>query len=165
MRTRRQVAGRLGGATLAATGLVFNAVNRLNAGRNAFLARNADTFAGAVAAMERVAATPVEGTYLAWLDVRPLGLPNPADWFEAFGLGLSDSVELGAPGFLRFNLGCSRSMLDVAIERLRHAVEVVCRRCAGAENTARYALTRGRAAIVLAVFFDPMRLEAPPYSH
>ena len=74
-------------------------------------------------AIEGVATTHVEGTYLAWLDVRALDLPNPAAWFEAFGLGLSDGVDFGAPGFLRFNLGCSRAMLDAGIERLRRAVE------------------------------------------
>ena len=91
--------------------------------QNAFLASNAKAFAGAVAAIEGVATTHVEGTYLAWLDVRALDLPNPAAWFEAFGLGLSDGMEFGAPGFLRFNLGSSRAMLDAGIERLRRAVE------------------------------------------
>lgn len=91
--------------------------------QNAFLASNVKALAGAVAAIEGVATTHVEGTYLAWLDVRALDLPNPAAWFEAFGLGLSDGVEFGAPGFLRFNLGCSRAMLDAGLERLGRAVE------------------------------------------
>ena len=32
----------------------------------------------------------MEGTYLAWIDVRDLALDNPGKYFESFGLGLSD---------------------------------------------------------------------------
>lgn len=120
--------GLLGGVSplaYAAATAAFNDRSQWLPEQNAFLAGNADTFAQAVAGMEGVATTHVEGTYLAWLDVRALDLPNPADWFEAFGLGLSDGVEFGGPGFLRFNLGCSRSMLEAGIKRLRRAVEAV----------------------------------------
>ena len=120
--------GVLGGVSplgYAAATAAFNDRSDWLREQNAFLAGNAATFAQAVAGMEGVTTTHVEGTYLAWLDVRPLALPNPADWFEAFGLGLSDGVDFGAPGFLRFNLGCSRAMLDAGIERLRRAVEAV----------------------------------------
>ena len=109
----------------AAATAAFNDQSEWLREQNAFLADNAETFTQAVATLEGVATTHVEGTYLAWLDLRALDLPNPAAWFEAFGLGLSDGVEFGAPGFLRFNLGCSRSMLDAGIERLRRAVEAV----------------------------------------
>ena len=65
---------------------------------------------------------PVEATYLAWIDVRELGLGNPADHFEAHGLGLSDGTDFGAPGWLRLNFGCPRSTLDQALERFRTAL-------------------------------------------
>ena len=118
--------GLLGGVSplaYAAASAAFNDRSDWLREQNAFLASNAKTLARAVAAIEGVATTHVEGTYLAWLDVRALDLPNPAAWFEAFGLGLSDGVEFGAPGFLRFNLGCSRAMLDVGVERLRRAAD------------------------------------------
>ena len=118
--------GLLGGVSplaYAAATAAFNDRSDWLREQNAFLASNAETFAGAVASIEGVATTHVEGTYLAWLDVRALDVPNPAAWFEAFGLGLSDGVEFGAPGFLRFNLGCSRVMLESGIERLTRAVE------------------------------------------
>ena len=72
--------------------------------------------------IEGIVSSHVEGTYLAWLDVSALGLANPAACFEAFGLGLSDGEDFGAPGYLRFNLGCGRSLLRQGIERLRRAV-------------------------------------------
>ena len=90
--------------------------------QNLFLAGNAAVFEQAVQDIDGIASSHVEGTYLAWLDVSALGLANPAACFEAFGLGLSDGEDFGAPGYLRFNLGCGRSLLHQGIERLRRAV-------------------------------------------
>ena len=89
---------------------------------NAFLASNGARLERAVADIGTLRTTHVEGTYLAWLDVSELGLPDPAAHFEACGLGLSDGEEFGAKGFLRFNFGCPRSLLEQGIERLRRAV-------------------------------------------
>ncbi|HEX7037459.1 MAG TPA: PatB family C-S lyase [Pseudomonadales bacterium] len=66
--------------------------------------------------------TPVEATYLAWLDVRDLGLDNPGAWFESHGLGLSDGAAFGGPGFVRFNFGCPRGLLERGLERLEAAL-------------------------------------------
>lgn len=65
----------------------------------------------------------VEATYLAWIDVRELGLANPAAHFEAHGLGLSDGADFGAPGWLRLNFGCPRSTLDEALKRFSNACQ------------------------------------------
>lgn len=62
--------------------------------------------------------TPVEATYLAWIDVRDLGLENPGAWFEAAGIGLSDGAAFGAPGFVRLNFACPRALLDQGLARL-----------------------------------------------
>jgi cystathionine beta-lyase len=59
-----------------------------------------------------------EATYLAWLDCRDLGLADPFAHFLAAGVALSDGAEFGAPGFLRLNLGCHRSVLDQALDRM-----------------------------------------------
>ena len=67
--------------------------------------------------------TPVEGTYLAWIDVSDLGLDDPGAWFERFGLGLSDGAAFGGPGFVRFNFACPRAMLDRGLERYHRAME------------------------------------------
>lgn len=66
--------------------------------------------------------TPVEATYLAWLDVRDLGLDQPGAWFESHGLGLSDGAAFGGPGFVRFNFGCPRGLLERGLERLDAAL-------------------------------------------
>lgn len=67
--------------------------------------------------------TPVEATYLAWIDCRELGKKHPADFFESHGVGLSDGRAFGMDGFVRLNFGCSRTLLDDALERIRSAVE------------------------------------------
>ena len=67
--------------------------------------------------------TPVEGTYLGWIDVRDLGLDDPGDYFETFGLGLSDGAPFAGPGFVRFNFACPRPMLEAGLERLQSALD------------------------------------------
>ena len=59
-----------------------------------------------------------QATYLMWLDARNLSVKNPQVFFENAGVGLSDGKDFGAPGFLRLNLGCSRGLLEQAIERM-----------------------------------------------
>ena len=63
--------------------------------------------------------THVEATYLAWLDVRGLGLPDPAAACVRAGVALSDGADFGAPGFLRLNFACTRAILREALSRLR----------------------------------------------
>jgi cysteine-S-conjugate beta-lyase len=61
--------------------------------------------------------TPVEATYLAWIDVRDLALEQPGAFFEQHGIGLSDGAAFAGPGFLRFNFACPRSVLELGLER------------------------------------------------
>lgn len=84
----------------------------------AYLAANRDRVNATVDGKKQLKMNFVEATYLAWIDVRELGLANPAAHFEAHGLGLSDGVDFGAPGWLRLNFGCPRSTLDEALRRL-----------------------------------------------
>jgi cystathionine beta-lyase len=68
----------------------------------------------------------VEATCLAWIDARATGLASPQRSFEAAGLGLSDGRDFGPAGlhdgFVRLNFGCSRALLDQALDRLRAAL-------------------------------------------
>jgi cystathionine beta-lyase len=89
----------------------------------AYLRGNARTVERAVNALPGLSMTPVEATYLAWIDVSALGLPDPAKYFEAHGLGLSDGADFGAPGFVRLNFGTRRAVLDEALARLAGAVQ------------------------------------------
>ncbi len=87
----------------------------------AYLRANRDRVMSAVNALSGVKMGPVEATYLAWIDVRALGLAQPAAHFEAHGLGLSDGADFGAPGWLRLNFGCPRATLDEALRRFTAA--------------------------------------------
>ena len=89
----------------------------------AYLASNRDLVSAAVNAEKRVKMSHVEATYLAWIDVRQLGLANPPAHFEAHGLGLSDGADFGAPGWLRLNFGCSRQTLTEALRRFTQACQ------------------------------------------
>lgn len=67
---------------------------------------------------------PIEATYLAWLNVRELNLPDPVAHFEAHGVGLSDGAFFGAPKghYVRLNFGCPRATLATALQRMKKAV-------------------------------------------
>ena len=86
-----------------------------------YLRGNRDQALVTVNAEKGVKMSRVEATYLAWIDVRELGLAKPAAHFEAHGLGLSDGTDFGAPGWLRFNFGCTRQTLDQALDRFSKA--------------------------------------------
>jgi cystathionine beta-lyase len=66
--------------------------------------------------------TPVEGTYLAWIDARGCGVQNPQIFFEENGVGLSDGADFGFPGYVRLNFGCTHELLRSALERMNQAV-------------------------------------------
>ncbi len=69
--------------------------------------------------------TRPEGTYLAWLDLRGLNLPQAPSKFllEKAKVGLNDGADFGeaGKGFVRMNLGTSRSQLIEALERMQAA--------------------------------------------
>ena len=87
------------------------------------LRQQRDAVLAAVADIPRLRMGPVEATYLAWLDLRGLGLDDPVKYLESHGLGLSDGRDFGAPGWGRLNFGCSHSTLSLALDRLRFAVD------------------------------------------
>jgi len=88
----------------------------------AYLRGNRDLLESCVAGLAPVTMPRIEATYLAWLDVRGLQLPDPAAHFEAHGLGLSDGRDFAGPGYLRLNFACPRATLEEACARLRRAV-------------------------------------------
>jgi cystathionine beta-lyase len=84
-----------------------------------YLRANRDHLARRLAAeAPELRMTPLEATYLAWLDARSLGLDAPAAHFERHGVGLNEGATFGTPGFVRLNFGCPRSTLDRGIDRL-----------------------------------------------
>ncbi len=71
--------------------------------------------------------SPVEGTYLAWLDCRSLNLsPNPFEFFlKEAKVALNDGSNFGSngAGFVRLNFGCPRTILEDALERMNSAIK------------------------------------------
>ncbi|GAA5168539.1 PatB family C-S lyase [Viridibacterium curvum] len=86
-----------------------------------YLRGNAERIQQTVSNIAGITTTPVEATYLAWLDCRALQFDNPVRHFAEHGVLMSDGRDFGAAGFLRLNFGCSRSMLDEALQRISAA--------------------------------------------
>lgn len=87
-----------------------------------YLRGNAECVERAIAAIPGLSTWPVEATCLAWIDARPLALRDPVRFFEDAGVGLSNGADFGAPGYVRLNFGCARSVLEVALRRIHDAV-------------------------------------------
>ena len=91
----------------------------------AYLAANRDYLRREINAIPGLSLAPIEATYLAWIDVSELGLDNPPEFFEQAGVGLSAGSDFGDSGYMRLNFGCPRSRLEVAVKRIRHAIEAL----------------------------------------
>jgi cystathionine beta-lyase len=69
---------------------------------------------------------PPQGTYLAWLDCRELGLgDHPAEFFlERAGVALTDGPACGGAGtgFVRYNFATPRPILERTVEQMTGAV-------------------------------------------
>jgi cystathionine beta-lyase len=87
-----------------------------------YLRRNRDLVVQKIAKIPGLACTPIEATYLAWIDTRPAGIEQPTHFFEQAGVGLSDGAAFGLPGFVRLNFGCRRELLSEALRRMRNAL-------------------------------------------
>ncbi len=87
-----------------------------------YLRANRDLVFEAVSRMPPLKTHCPEATYLAWIDARGLNHPDPAAFFEAAGVGLSDGRDFGAEGYLRLNFGCRRALLEDGLARMRQAI-------------------------------------------
>ncbi|MEU4172657.1 MalY/PatB family protein [Streptomyces sp. NPDC026665] len=96
-----------------------------------YLRGNHGYFAGAVnSATSKVRVLPADSLYLAWMDCRGLGMdPESLDRFmlTRARLWLDKGQKFGAEGhgYMRVNLGCPRSTVDEAVDRLLAAVETL----------------------------------------
>jgi cystathionine beta-lyase len=70
-----------------------------------------------------------QGTYLAWLDCRGLGLDKKQlrEFFCGVGVGLDDGWRFGpgGEGFMRMNIACPRVTLEESLKRIEAAVKGV----------------------------------------
>ena len=93
-----------------------------------YLAANRDFLADYVRTkLPGISMSPVEGTYLAWLDCRAASIPggDPYTFFLERGtVALNDGRLFGpgGEGFVRLNFGCPRALLAEGLERMRSAL-------------------------------------------
>ncbi len=107
----------------AATAAAYTAAESWRVELCAYLRGNRDLISEFLATTCPTVLMPhIEATYLAWLDVRSLQLSHPVPHFEKHGLGLSNGADFGAPGFVRLNFGCPRSILREGLTRFAAAV-------------------------------------------
>lgn len=62
--------------------------------------------------------TRPQATFVAWLDVRELGLGDPVQAFLNGGVALSPGAAFGDDRFVRLNFGCPAAQLDAALLRM-----------------------------------------------
>lgn len=93
-----------------------------------YLRENYRTLADFVAArLPELSVLPLEGTYLAWLDCRKLGM-NDAELKEFFlkkaKLWLDEGTMFGngGSGFMRINIACPKLLLTEALTRIENAL-------------------------------------------
>jgi len=88
----------------------------------AYLRGNRDLVDREIASVPGLSVSPVEATYLSWIDARALPVENAATFFEQAGVGLSDGAPFAGTGYVRLNFGCARSLLVEALARMKRAV-------------------------------------------
>ncbi|MEV8318587.1 MalY/PatB family protein [Streptomyces sp. NPDC059900] len=74
--------------------------------------------------------TPPHAGYLAWIDIRPLGVDDEAlqrELIETQKVAIMPGTSYGSPGHLRLNAGCPRTKTDQGITALIEAVRAVQR--------------------------------------
>jgi cystathionine beta-lyase len=109
--------------SFAATAAAYNHCEPWRLALTRYLRGNRDRLAAFLAERCPSVTMPhIEATYLAWLDVRSLGLEHPAAHFEAHGLALNNGADFGAPGFVRLNFGCPRLTLEEGLSRFAAAL-------------------------------------------
>ena len=88
-----------------------------------YLRENRDLVTRTLGHLPGVKIAKLEATYLAWIDVSGLQLDDPIAIFEAGGVGLSPGAQFGDKRFVRLNFGCSRPLLQQALERMVKVIQ------------------------------------------
>ena len=109
---------------LAATRAAYTDCDAWLDGLKAYLMDNRDFAMRYIAAnMPDIRVTPLDATYLMWLDCRALCLEQQEllDRISAAHVKVNDGLFFGevGRGFIRLNIGCPRAQLEKALERLK----------------------------------------------
>ena len=67
--------------------------------------------------------TALDATYLAWIDVRELNMPNIVEVLEKAGVGVMDAKNFHGKGFIRLNFGTQKVRLEEAVRRMKMAID------------------------------------------
>ena len=68
--------------------------------------------------------THAEGTYLQWIDFRPLGIANPYQWLlEKPGIMTSGGNIFGVDNYIRLNFGTTRARLTQVLDRIEECLK------------------------------------------
>ncbi len=75
--------------------------------------------------LPQLSITPLEGTYLAWMNIKPTGLSSEEftkQLFDKESISINPGTMYGqaGEGFVRINLACPRTILSEAINRIIH---------------------------------------------
>lgn len=90
----------------------------------AYLRKNHDYVLHEMNAITGFSMTPLESTYLAWIDTRDSGNDNIAVVLENAGVGVSEGgFFFDGKGYIRLNFGTQMQRLETAISRMR---KVLC---------------------------------------
>lgn len=107
----------------AAAQAAYESGDEWNRQQLAYLRGNRDLLIEHINRIPGLRLDPVEATYLAWINISELGLENPIAFFERAGVGMSPGEEFGDSNYMRLNFACPRSRVELAIERIRRAVD------------------------------------------
>ena len=89
-----------------------------------YLRANRDLVEKTLGCLPGIKIAKLEATYLAWIDVSGLKLEDPIAAFEAGGVGLSPGAQFGDKNFVRLNFGCSRTLLQQALDRMVKVIQL-----------------------------------------
>ncbi|RRD29702.1 MalY/PatB family protein [Actinomyces bowdenii] len=85
-----------------------------------YLRANRDLVHEGLADVTGLEMTAPEGTYLAWLDCRGLGLEEPGEYFLRHGVAMNEGAAFGRDwsGFCRLNLATGRAIEEETLRRI-----------------------------------------------
>ena len=109
---------------LAATRAAYTDCDEWLDALKAYLADNRDyVIRYAAENMPEIRVTPLDATYLMWLDCRALGIEQQEllDRIAGVHVKVNDGLFFGETGrgFIRLNIGCPREQLERALEQMK----------------------------------------------
>ena len=76
--------------------------------------------------LPQLSVTPLEGTYLVWVDIRPTGLGSDELTQRLLKEGrvqVNSSTMYGCEGYIRLNIACPRSQMMEGLRRIKKVVD------------------------------------------